>query len=111
MKSLSIVERIKSLCENQGITISFLEKKLGLGNGTIRRWDNTLPSGSKLNDTAKYFNVSIDYLVNGKDASDESDEEIRAIARSMKNLPVDKKKLLNDLIKTMSESGDEELKK
>lgn len=42
---------------------------------------------------------------------EEFDEEIRAIARDMKNLSSDKKDLLKSLIKTMSEAGDKELDK
>lgn len=43
--------------------------------------------------------------------NEEFDEEIRAIARNMKKLSTDKRKLLSDLVKTMSEAADEALRK
>lgn len=107
---MNTLDRIKSLCGRNGITIAELERRANVGNGTIRRWSTILPSGDKLQRVARYLNVSIDYLINGEE-SNEDDEEIRAIARNMKNLSHDKRKLLNDLIKTMSDSADEELKK
>ena len=105
---MNTYDRIKLLCDRNGITIAELERQATVGSGTIRRWSTTLPSGDKLQRVAKYLNVTMDYLVNGVDSED---EEIRAIARNMKILSKDKRKLLNDLIKTMSDSADEELKK
>jgi transcriptional regulator with XRE-family HTH domain len=57
-----------------------LERKMDFGNGTIRRWDTTTPSGDKLLKVADYFNVSVDYLL-GRDKKesptlDESEREI-----------------------------------
>lgn len=106
---MNTFDRIKALCEQKGLTIAELERQANIGNGTIRRWGNTLPSGDKLQRVAKVLNVSIDYLVTGEDNAD--DEEVRAIARNMKKLSKEKRKLLNELIKTMSEAADEELMK
>ena len=105
---MNTLDRIKLICNQRDFTIAELERRADIGNGTIRRWGDTLPTADKLQRVARCLNVSIDYLINGGDSED---EEIRAIARSMKNLSHDKKKLLNDLIKTMSDSADEELKK
>ena len=54
-----------------------------------------------------------DYLneLNNASTDEEFDEETIAIARDMKNLSSSKKKLLKELIKTMSQSADEELNK
>lgn len=105
---MNTFDRIKDLCDKHGITIAELERRANVGNGTIRRWGDTLPAGDKLQRVAKILNVSIDYLVNGGNVDD---EEIRAIARNLKNVPKDKRKLVDDLIKTMSEAANEELKK
>jgi len=106
---LTLIERIQSLCEEHGTSLVGLERTLGFGRGTIRKWDTSSPSIDKLGAVADYFNTSTDFLRTGKQSND--DEEVRAIARNMKNLSVEKKKLLNDLIKTMSENADEELRK
>ncbi|MBC1456249.1 helix-turn-helix domain-containing protein [Listeria newyorkensis] len=63
---MTIVDRIKKLCENRKITIAELERNAGLKSSTIYRWDKNMPSGDKLEKVADYFNVSIDYLL-GRD--------------------------------------------
>lgn len=56
--------RIKSLCEEKGITITKLESDLGFGNSSIKKWNGKVcPSADKLLKVAKYFNVSVDYLL------------------------------------------------
>ena len=63
---MTIIERIRSLCEERGETFASLERKMDFGNGTIRRWENAIPSADKLSKVADYFNVSVDYLL-GRD--------------------------------------------
>lgn len=60
---MNLFERIKALCDKEGLSISGLERKLDLGNGTVRRWANAYPSADKLQKVADYFNVSTDYLL------------------------------------------------
>lgn len=60
---MTLVEKIKSLCDDRGITFAALERRLDFGNGTIRKWDNATPSGDKLARVADFFNVSVDYLL------------------------------------------------
>lgn len=58
-----ILEKISKLCSEENISIAQLEKKLGLGNGTIGKWNNANPSLKKVSMVAKYFGVSIDDLI------------------------------------------------
>jgi len=60
---MSLVDKIKSLCNEKKITIAELERKTGISNGQIRKWDNTTPGISKLQSVADYFDVSVDYLL------------------------------------------------
>jgi transcriptional regulator with XRE-family HTH domain len=64
---MSLVERIKTLCDSKDTTLIGLEREIGLGRGTMRRWDDNSPSGDKLQKVAQYFNVSVDYLLYGFD--------------------------------------------
>lgn len=64
---MTIVDRIKKLCEDRKITIAELERNAGLKSSTIYRWDKNMPSGDKLQKVADYFNVSIDYLLGRTD--------------------------------------------
>ncbi len=58
-----IVEQIRALCKKNGITLAQLEKELKFGNGTIRRWNYNPPSIMKVLDVSKYFNITIDDLI------------------------------------------------
>lgn len=62
---MSIVDRIRMLSKQKGLSITELEKVLGLGNGTIGKWNKQSPSCNKVKLVANFFSVSIDYLVNG----------------------------------------------
>lgn len=67
--STGLTDRIRRLCNEHGDTLASLERKLEFGNGTIRRWSKTSPSGDKLRKVADYFGISLDYLL-GRVASD-----------------------------------------
>lgn len=64
-----LTDRIRRLCNDHGDTLASLERELEFGNGTIRRWSKTFPSGDKLRKVADYFSVSLDYLL-GRVAAD-----------------------------------------
>lgn len=61
-----MVERIKALCKQKKITIQKLEKELGFGNGTIRRWDTTKPASEKVSAVASFFGVTVEYIQDGE---------------------------------------------
>lgn len=63
-----IYQRIKELCKQKGISVNTLEKVLGISKGYLSKIDNVKPSNERLSALADYFGVSIDYLVNGKEA-------------------------------------------
>lgn len=62
---MTLKERIKELATERGISLPTLESELGFGNSTIVKWDKSTPNAEKLNAVAKYFDVSMDYLLNG----------------------------------------------
>lgn len=62
---MTLKERIKELAIERGISLPTLESELGFGNSTIVKWDKSTPNAEKLNAVAKYFDVSMDYLLNG----------------------------------------------
>lgn len=63
-------ERIKELCVKNGITVNKLEKTLGFGTGYISKLDKSTPNSKKLQLIADYFEVSLDYLLTGKEPTD-----------------------------------------
>ena len=58
-----ILANIRRLCRKKGISINQLEIKLGLGNGTITKWDKSSPKVDNLKIVADYFKVSVDSLL------------------------------------------------
>ena len=58
-----MVERIKQLCDERKISITFLEKEIGLGNGTIGKWKTCSPKVDSLIAVAQYFGVTVDSLI------------------------------------------------
>lgn len=58
-----LLDNVTELCKEKGITIKALEKELKFGNGTIRRWDTSKPAISAVVKVARYFDVSVDYLL------------------------------------------------
>ena len=70
---MNLKERIKTLANERGISLPALEAELGFGNSTIVKWDKSTPNAEKLNAVAKYFNVSMDYLLNGVEPSKNMD--------------------------------------
>jgi transcriptional regulator with XRE-family HTH domain len=72
---MNIVERIKWLAEKQGINIKTLEKTVGLGNATIRGWEKSSPRCDKLYLIAQHFDVSMEWLLTGKEEKELSNED------------------------------------
>ena len=60
---MDIVNKIKALCEEKQITITELERLVGIGRSTIRNWNKSYPTSDKLQKVADYFHVSVDYLL------------------------------------------------
>ena len=54
---------IKELANQHKISISELERKLNLSNGSISKWAKSKPNSKYIEKVADYFNVSTDYLL------------------------------------------------
>ena len=66
---MTLVERIRRLCLEHGISVRQLELRTGLAERTIGRWNDNKPSIDKVEKVADYFGVSIDYLLGRDDAA------------------------------------------
>lgn len=60
-----LVERLEGVAKKKGLTFNRIERELGLGNGTIKRWNDQSPRLDKLTAVAQFVGVSLDYLVFG----------------------------------------------
>ncbi len=61
-----LTERIKMLAEPLQMTFASIERDIGIGRGTIRKWDMNCPSADKLLKVANLLNTTMDYLMTGQ---------------------------------------------
>lgn len=60
---MSLTSRIKQLADEKNVTIAEIERKTGISNGQIRRWDSSSPKIENIQKVADFFDVSTDYLI------------------------------------------------
>mgnify|MGYP000916625704 CR=1 FL=1 len=60
---MNLLDRVKELCSENGISQRKLEAELGLSNGATSKWGKSSPSADVLQKVAEFFNVSTDYLL------------------------------------------------
>ncbi|WYJ90206.1 hypothetical protein A5888_001934 [Enterococcus sp. 9E7_DIV0242] len=59
---MTVLQRIKELAFEKGISLAEIERSAGLSSGSITKWDKSSPSTDKLLKVATYLHVSMDYL-------------------------------------------------
>lgn len=83
-------DRIKELCKERKISVNKLETDLGFGTGYVSKLDKSTPNTKKIQLIADYFKVSVDYLMNGKEYEDFSDENALLVAKIRKDKELSK---------------------
>lgn len=58
-----LYDKIKKIAKENNISIYRIEKDLDLSNGSIRKWNSSIPLSQTLKKVADYLNVSIDKLM------------------------------------------------
>lgn len=94
-----IYETIKRLSKEKGLSINQLEKTLCLSKGSLCRIDTNRPSIDRLQRIADFFEVSLDYLMTGKETSET--QEITLTTKDERDISKKLDETLNQL-----ESGD-----
>lgn len=102
-------DRIKSIANDRGISISRMEKDLGFAEKSIKKWKTAMPNSAGIMKVADYLGVSVDYLL-GREVSPESkdellehlarDEELRAFMMTASKCSSEELKQLEGLIRT-----------
>ena len=80
---MTLKDRVKNLAQERGMGLPALEAELGFGNSTIVKWDKSTPNVDKLNAVAKYFGVTMDYLLNGVDEDGLNEKDNKDIAKDL----------------------------
>ncbi len=69
---MNIFDRVKTLCEAKGISVSQMEKEIGISQGAAYKWKVSSPSKKMFEKLSVFFNVSIDYLMTGAESDQKS---------------------------------------
>lgn len=75
----NLYENINKEIKKRGLSQGRLEQAIGLSNGIISKWKGSSPTIDKIQLIADYFNVSVDYLMNGYDLNSDSDSKYTKI--------------------------------
>ena len=109
-------EIYQRLLDEKGIKNADVARATGISNMTLSDWKRgkSVPKADKMKKIAKYLNVSVDYLMTGKDmeftvkmADTDSqlifmDKRIKEYALKLSKLPKDKQKLIINLIDSIN---------
>lgn len=60
---MELLNRLKDLCKERGITIAQVERGAGLALTTIAKWNRITPGIDKVASVADYLGISIDELL------------------------------------------------
>lgn len=111
-------DQLLKLCEDAGIKPTTLITNLGMSKGSMANWKSgKLPSGEALVRFSEHFNVSLDYLVYGKEKtvtfSAEDAEWLSLIRKLPHDAQLEFKGELKGYIKRMNheDSGSEKMRK
>lgn len=79
-----MVEKIKDLCSQNGISLNDLERQIdGVGVNTIYRWDSSSPNAARLSAVADFFGVSVDWLLDRQDSLTDDETALIALFRRL----------------------------
>ena len=94
-------ENLKNLRKSKGLTQVQFAQIFQISSGTIAMWETgkRMPDTETLKRMAKYFDVSLDYLLDAP--ADETPEEIIILNRNAKKLSQEQQKTLIDVVRGM----------
>ena len=96
---MTLLDRVKLLCKENGISQGKMEKEIGISNGASSKWRTSSPSMEILQKLSNYFNVSLEYLTTGEEKAE------NASALSTRNERDIEKTLQETLDKLDSQDG------
>lgn len=99
----SIVETIRELCKKKGTNFAEVERKNGISNGQIRRWDSQNPKVSVVSKISKYFNVPIEYLIGNEVSTIEKQmtDDMYEVVEKMQGMTKEQQKQVRDIVNVL----------
>lgn len=105
---MTLLDRIKLKCKEDGISIRTLEEKSGFPYATIGKWEKQNPSYDKVLTVANCLQISIEWLITGNEPGKLTPEEQQLVELYRSSSATGRKLILNNA-KTTSESLPAEL--
>ena len=112
---MNAVERVKAICKERKIPISKLESDCGFANGYIGQLRKGVFPDDRILKIAEYLNVSVDYLMTGKDVKfitetakkdvllTEMSSRIKEYALKLAEMPKEKQEQIMSIIDMLSD--------
>ena len=81
-----------TLCAKRGVSPNAVAKSLSIASGTVTNWKNgAVPQNATLKKIADYFNVTVDYLLTGKEKAPSTEveeaDELNELLQELKTRP------------------------
>ncbi|MDT2879895.1 helix-turn-helix domain-containing protein [Lactococcus lactis] len=71
---MTVLDRIKELAKKHDKTVKEVATDLEMGENSLYRFEKTIPNGQTLLKLAKYFNTSVDYLLELSESPESHDD-------------------------------------
>ena len=63
----SVYDRVKELCKKKHVTVSEMERDLGLTRGAAYKWTQSKPNAETIMKLSKYFSADPSYITDGEE--------------------------------------------
>lgn len=98
-----MVDRLLKLIKEKGLTVSAVERKLGFGNGAIKRFSTNSPSIDKIILLSNFLNVSVEYILFGKEQQNDISDDMSQLLSFYKSLNEREKGIVLGKAETLAE--------
>lgn len=71
---MTLFDRIKEIAKKRGYSIAEIEREAGVSTNYMYQWKKRNPNPETLESVAKILGVSIDYLLNNNEATEQTQE-------------------------------------
>ncbi|HJA92098.1 MAG TPA: helix-turn-helix domain-containing protein [Candidatus Eisenbergiella merdipullorum] len=73
---MGLYERIRDIAKSKGFSVNRLEQELGFARSSISKFNRNTPSAEKIQQIADFLNVSVDYILNGKEVDEPKEQSL-----------------------------------
>lgn len=92
---MGLYERIRDIAKIKGYSVNRLEQELGFARSSISKFNKNMPSAEKIQQIADRLDVSVDYILSGKESAEL--KEISLTARDERDIAKDLDRIMNEI--------------